>query len=298
MLHIADCRDILYAMAFVAFTTFATSLAVATEIDPFDPKITASDALEFAKAPLESIELKCPAENGGIMQYLKKNSEGIVIKSRYKFSSAKAGKLIIEISKRGRGFETIYAVDIDKPDPGSRLGIILRDVYDANKLYNQICSDPNALRRFKVQADENRRKLTAEESSEKLAPKSERNSSKNKPLMTIDIKCAATNGGVLELIRMNTEGATGRLRFKVADNQIVSYIIEGAEPGSWFKEVERANLRLEYTKEFRAEMLKTISEFQPFHDEVCSNPGHFARFKALTRSNRNMIPKTLLGKDQ
>ena len=110
-----------------------------------------------------------------------------------------------------------------------------------------------------------------------------------KPLRTIGLKCPEANSGILEVFRRNEDGITARLRYKVVNNEVERYIIEGSVPGKIFEVVDTWARDTPYTGEDKTKPNKELAQARPVWNEVCKNSDHGRNFENLMERNRKEL---------
>lgn len=111
-------------------------------------------------SPFETIQIKCPAENSGILEYLRKNREGYVRKLRYKFVNGKAKKYIIELAEPGKGFKVESIFDADNPGDAQQTSLGNRNISETSNIVANYCNSLESRPLFDAMMNESRRRLS------------------------------------------------------------------------------------------------------------------------------------------
>lgn len=127
---------------------------------------TTSFPSDKMKKPFKSIGVKCPAENSGILEHLRKSEEGFVAKIRFKVVDGRFVKAITEVAEPGKGFVVEEALDLETL---KNLSLRKKLIDQVTPIMENYCNNPENRKRLSAIMESNRKQLARIENGE-LAP--------------------------------------------------------------------------------------------------------------------------------
>ncbi|MGU3560044.1 hypothetical protein [Methylobacterium radiotolerans] len=250
-----------------------------------------SEALRRSSKPFKTVGLKCPAENSGILEQVRKNADQYVTKNRFKFVGDRVTKVILEAAEPGKGFEVINRFDIEKPAGDASQAAGQAAVAEIMPLYSQLCSDPVALRKFKEQmhvANQGLSRLdkAAEprEAEQNLLRRAILKS--QSPFKTIGLRCPSSNLRSLEQIRRNKEKIVSRSIYQFENGRVSKIEFQAAFDGSDFLTIEQYDLSAPKGDLERKDGEEAARNIMSTVENVCNAPENWDRYNALMLQNR------------
>ena len=134
---------------------------------------SAGDAIDKSNKPYKTIGLKCPKDNGGVLEHIRKNEDGISTRMRFKFRGDKVANITYEAAERGKSFETLDTFDMENPKSDKSLKVGNRAIELVNPFIEKICNGPKESKeRFFAITESNRKQLAVYDSDSPQVHKS------------------------------------------------------------------------------------------------------------------------------
>ncbi|WP_408903339.1 hypothetical protein [Methylobacterium radiotolerans] len=279
----------------LSFITFAQAF-VPLQTDARRADINQHQKLNIAMASAQdytgvfrTTQITCPQANAGILVQIQKNANGATKKIRYKISSQKIVKLILEIADPGKGFRTIGAYDLETEGPGERRVIANELTKQVEPYLEHVCHDSKFRKAYEAEIEAYRFVMNTQDDESSEDEKSN-GSLGLAPFQTIKVRCPNDMSfGLMEKVRSNPDGYIARLRFVIKDGRMTSAIAEAAPPNGDLKVTDAVDIEIATSEKERARIKKIIDQEQPTIDNYCNNSANRTRFDAMMRTNRSAV---------
>lgn len=121
---------------------------------------SAREATERSKKPYKPISLKCPNVNGGTLEIIKKNEDGLTVRNTYKYKDGQVTFMLIEAAEPGKKFEVLKKIDVMQPADDEARGMVTSGLNAITPVNEKVCNGSSENQsRFSAMLDSNRKLL-------------------------------------------------------------------------------------------------------------------------------------------
>ncbi|WP_408903491.1 hypothetical protein [Methylobacterium radiotolerans] len=248
---------------------------------------------------LRTIQLKCPDDNSGILQQVRKDEKGRIAKTRYKYEGGSIAKIIDELADPGKGFQVVGTYKSDSSATKEEKREALRLIEQVRPFSDSICMHSNKKPLYEIIIEINRGQLrgveydkTAEARSPLDGPVDGR--------AVVGVRCPQnTDFGILERVNVISRGYVSRTRYVFQGGEATHAILESARPTGPWKFEEGLYLNRMTSPKDAAMRTKLRKQVMVIIDNYCQNPENKKhvdiKINQVRRNHKEILKEILNG---